>query len=113
MPYCVIWAGFCFAGLTDEEGENITRITNGIIEKYWGFKKKGQTHIAQTPINYSNNTLERTRGQARNFIKEMRGEVVDTTDTNDSSVSDSDKEDELDEYRHKEAWSKKIEDIGY
>lgn len=98
MPFCGVWAGFCFVNLTDEEGEALTRITNGIIERFWGYRKKGQTQLAQTPINYSNNTLEKTRGQARIFIKEMRGEVVST----DTDSSDSDKEDELDEYKHKE-----------
>ena len=105
MPYCAIWGGFCFATLTDEEGEALTRITNGIIERFWSYKKKSQSYLAQTPINYTNSSLDKTRGQARIFIKSMKGEEV-CSDSIDSS-SDSDIEDELNEHNHKEGWSKK------
>ena len=98
MPYCAIWSGFCFATLTDEEGEALTRITNGIIERFWSYKKKSQSYLAQTPINYTNSSLDKTRVQARIFIKSMKGEEV---------YSDSDIEDELNEHNHKEGWSKK------
>ena len=102
MPYCGVWAGFCFVNMTDEDGNALTRITNGIIEKFWSYRKKNIPQ-ALTPVNYSNKTLDKTRGQARIFIKEMKGEEPVSTD----SSEDESENDELVEYKHKEGWSKK------
>ncbi len=38
MPYCGVWAGFCFVNLTDENGEPMTRITNGVMDKFWEYR---------------------------------------------------------------------------
>ena len=98
MSFCGVWAGFCFVNLTDERGDPLTRITNGIIEKCWGCPKESSTDQNQTPVDYTNNTLDKTRCQAENFMEEMKSDV---------NSSDSDKEDEFDKQNHKGGCSKK------
>jgi hypothetical protein len=43
MPYCGIWAGLVYNNL--EIKRPITRITNGIIEKYWQYRKRNSKSV--------------------------------------------------------------------
>ena len=88
MPYAGVWAGFCFVDSNDAEGECITQITNGIIEKHWSYRKANQLHKVQTPINYANNSYLKTRGQALLFMKQIKGVVI--SDSHNDTGSDMD-----------------------
>lgn len=40
MPYCFLWAGFVLNGIKDIDGNQITRLTNGTVENFFGKRKR-------------------------------------------------------------------------
>jgi hypothetical protein len=105
MPYCGIWAGFCFVNLYDyTENKPFTRISNKVIEKFWGYRKMNLENRVQTPINYSNKTLEKTRDQALLFKQAMKNQAHSSSSEIDS---ETDSDDELDKSNHKDGGKRK------
>ena len=62
MPYCAIWASFCFRGKANKYG-TLSRLTNGVIEAFWGHRKDS-LNPDQAPAIYANNTYKQTKGKA-------------------------------------------------
>ena len=93
------------------KGENnITRITNGLIEKFWQYRKKRINNEA--PANYIYATVNQALGQASMFIDSNKnkktGYKPDKTDgdsNNDDNIEDNDI------YCHHSTWAKNRTDI--
>ena len=54
MPYIFIWSGFIFRNLNfkGKNGETITHLTSGSIEKEFGTIKKANGHLGLHPADY-------------------------------------------------------------
>jgi hypothetical protein len=61
MPYCFIWASFSFQGLS------FSRITNGAIENYNGFRKRNVTK--KPPHRYIDSNFAMVQGGCIEFIE--------------------------------------------
>ncbi len=61
MPYCFIWASFSFEGLS------FSRITNGAIENYNGFRKRNVKK--KPPHRYIDSNFEMIQGACIQFIE--------------------------------------------
>ena len=102
MPYAGVWAGFVFQ--TSANNSKLTRITNGINEKFWHYRKFKFTSSVY-PADYVRMTIDSNIRQAIKF--------QDSLVTNQSSEDESDKSDisdmsENDDDNLKvDVWSKK------
>ncbi len=78
IPYCFLLAGFVL------KGTNITRLTNGALEKYFGHEKKKITSPLY-PAEYVNHTFLSTKGKPIEFISKSN----DNTDNVDDDEEDN------------------------
>jgi hypothetical protein len=106
MPYCFLWAGFVL------KGTNITRLTNGALEKYFAHKKKKITSPLY-PAEYVNHTFLSTKGKAIEFTSKSNDydNVEDDDDNNNliNNVDDFDDDvdsEEISEAEAAESWKK-------
>jgi len=101
MPYCGIWAGFVFQESQSKKLDPFTRITNGIIERFWLFRKnrfKTKVH----PALYVSQTLAAAIGQAKTFVEKLKKIEVD--------LSNSESDDDVNDiYSHKDTWNRRAE----
>ena len=109
MPYTGIW---CSIGLRDT---TLSRLSNGIIEKLWQYKK-GKNNYSQYSANYTNSSLQSTRGQALKVKKWYSKLTVDDqssdSDLENPSVTSSESETDINApYSHQDYWSKKSRNI--
>jgi uncharacterized protein (UPF0335 family) len=78
-----------------------TRITNGIIERFWLFRKnrfKTKVH----PALYVSQTLAAAIGQAKTFVEKLKKIEVD--------LSNSESDDDVNDiYSHKDTWNRRAE----
>ena len=107
MPYASIWAGFVFQ---PSNNARLTRITNGIIEKFWQYRKFKFTPSVY-PANYVNMTIDSNIGQATKFQDSLDPNQMSEEDSSDSEsdkneisdVSDNDYEN----FKKVDVWAKK------
>ena len=62
MPYIFIWSGFVFRNLNykGKNGEAITHVTSGAIEKEFGTIKKANGHLGLHPADYTQTRVTST-----------------------------------------------------
>ena len=106
MPYCGIWAGFVFQEIQTKKQEEFTRITNGLIEKFWQYRKN-KFKVIQQPANYVVNTLNSTKGQATVFVENLEKGSVSSDSESDSGEHEDSNDEEKNVYAHKDCWDKK------
>ena len=105
LPYCFLWASFTLKNLSLQ----ITRFTNGTIEKKFGTRKsRSKNFMKLNPAQYAIDSEEYSCGLAVQFLNHNKIELEE-----DKSYSDTDSEFLDDDYQNanlaKEGWNTKPE----
>ena len=94
-------AGFVFSQFIG--WKKITRITNGLIEKFWQYRKR--KIINELPARYISQTIKLAVGQANIFIDSFKKNEPNFKDGQSNADDDID-----DVYGHHSAWAKNNND---
>jgi hypothetical protein len=113
MPYCFLWASFTLKNLSEDD---ITRFTNGTLEKKFGTRKsRSKNHLKLNPPQYAIDSEDYASGLATQFLAHgtMRvDENNNLTSDNDSNFEFEDADVYQDANMAEEGWNKKEKKEG-
>ena len=111
MPYCFLWASFTLKDLPEN---NLTRFTNGTLEKKFGTRKsRSKNHLKLNPAQYAIDSQDYANGLATQFKSHYENKF----DENNNIIDEkSELEFEDDAYQDantaEEGWNKKEKKEG-